>query len=196
MHAPAETFEFGPFRLDVTERKLVCEQDMVALTPKAFDMLVALVGRAGHLVTREELLREVWRDTFVEEANLNYTVSLLRKALGDAPDEPTYIQTISKQGYRFIAPVRRVSSQPLAVRHLSSDVRRQAGAPNTTVGFPTLWRPAGRRAGLGGVVWPLLRWVWPPPSAAYETTYPPERPGSNPIGGGVAPCQRLGEPGR
>jgi DNA-binding winged helix-turn-helix (wHTH) protein len=110
IHAAAETFEFGPFRLDVAERTLVCKQDIVALTPKGFDVLAALVRRAEHLVTREELLREVWQDTFVEEANLNYTISLLRKTLGDAPDEPTYIQTISKRGYRFIATVRRVPS--------------------------------------------------------------------------------------
>jgi len=155
--APAETFEFGPFRLDVAERKLVWEQDNVALTPKAFDMLVALVGRAGHLVTREELLREVWRDTFVEEANLNYTVSLLRKALGDAPDEPIYIQTISKQGYRFIATVRRVPSltiSPVNTSPPTSDETTARPAPQSAL--PARWRRAGPRfaigAGLAGVV--------------------------------------------
>jgi TolB-like protein/DNA-binding winged helix-turn-helix (wHTH) protein/Flp pilus assembly protein TadD len=100
--------EFGSFQLNSTERRLARDGEEVALTPRAFDVLVVLVSHAGQLVKRDQLLSNVWREAFVEEANLNYTVSLLRKALGDSPDVPTYIETISKHGYRFIAPVRAV----------------------------------------------------------------------------------------
>ena len=78
-------FQFGPFLLDSRERQLSREGEPIRLTPKAFDVLLVLVSRAGHLVTKEELLKEVWPDTFVEEGNLSYTVSLLRRALEVEP---------------------------------------------------------------------------------------------------------------
>ena len=76
-------YEFGPFRLDVTERMLLREGATVSLTPKAFDLLLTLVKQHGHLIEKDELLKLVWPDTFVEEANLTYNISLIRKALGD-----------------------------------------------------------------------------------------------------------------
>ena len=94
-----DLYVFGPYRLDPAERLLLCDGKPVALPPKAFDLLVALVVRAGHLVTKDELLREVWAGTFVEEANLSYTVSLLRRALKDSNER--YIETLPKRGYRF-----------------------------------------------------------------------------------------------
>ena len=78
-------YNFGPFRLEPAERLLLREGQPVPLPPKAYDLLVTLVAHAGHLVTKEDLLRDVWPGTFVEEANLSYTVSLVRKALGDDP---------------------------------------------------------------------------------------------------------------
>ncbi len=101
-------YVFGPYRLDAHERQLVRHGEPVPLPPRAFDLLLALVARAGSLATKEELLSEVWAGTFVEEANLSYTVSLLRKALG----EEGYIETVPKSGYRFIAPVSVVSAVP------------------------------------------------------------------------------------
>jgi DNA-binding winged helix-turn-helix (wHTH) protein len=101
---------FGPYRLDPRERQLVRDGQTVPLPPKAFDLLVALVARAGHLATKEELLAEVWPGTFVEEANLSYTISLLRKALRDEPER--YIETVPKRGYRFrelVAPAGNVT---------------------------------------------------------------------------------------
>ena len=94
----------------------------VPLTPKAVDVLVALVERPGRLVSREELLQEVWRDTFVEEANLSYNIFTLRKALGDTADSPTYIETIPKRGYRFKAPVSL--SPGITGRHRPTPNRR------------------------------------------------------------------------
>jgi TolB-like protein/DNA-binding winged helix-turn-helix (wHTH) protein/Flp pilus assembly protein TadD len=77
------------------------------MTPKAFDMLVTLVARSGHLVEKEELMKEVWPDSFVEEGNLCVTVSLLRKALNAHRDGHKYIETVSKRGYRFVAEVKQ-----------------------------------------------------------------------------------------
>ena len=72
-------YEFGPFQLDLSKRVLTCGGGIVSLTPKAGDILVRLVGRAGHLVEKDELLKEVWPDTFVEEANLTQHIFALQK---------------------------------------------------------------------------------------------------------------------
>jgi DNA-binding winged helix-turn-helix (wHTH) protein len=120
----AQTFyEFGPFRLDPAERVLLRDGNPVSLPPKAFDFLVVMVERAGRLVTKEDLLNEVWQGTFVEEANLTYTVSLLRKALGDDAEPHAFIETVSKRGYRFKGPVTRGSHEEPAVE---SRARRPA----------------------------------------------------------------------
>ena len=87
----------------------------VPLPPKAFDLLVVLVERAGRLVTKDELLKAVWPGTFVEEANLPYTVSLLRKALGDDGEPYQFIETVSKRGYRFKGAVARGGQEEPAV---------------------------------------------------------------------------------
>ena len=79
------------------------------LTPKAFDVLAALVEQPGRLISKEELLQKVWPDTFVEESNLAYNVFALRKALGDTADNGQYIETIAKRGYRFTATVTRAN---------------------------------------------------------------------------------------
>src|SRR3979409_1738577 len=101
-----ERYEFGPFRLDPTEHTLRRGDQVVALTPKAFETL-ALLGRSGgHLVRKEDLSERVWRDTIVEEGNLKVIIHTLRKALGDDPREHKYIETVAKCGYRFVAEVR------------------------------------------------------------------------------------------
>jgi Tol biopolymer transport system component/DNA-binding winged helix-turn-helix (wHTH) protein len=101
-------YEFGPFRLDSHERLLFRHGQQVPLTPKALDILLALVESSGHVLTKEELLRKVWADSFVEEGNLNRHISTLRKALGDDLEQPKYIETIPKRGYRFIASVNEI----------------------------------------------------------------------------------------
>ena len=95
--------QFGPFVIDVRERLLERDGQPVALTPKAFDLLAALVEQPGRLITKDELLRKVWPDTFVEESNLAYNVFALRKALGDTAEEGRFIETVPKRGYRFKA---------------------------------------------------------------------------------------------
>jgi len=97
--------QFGPFSIDVGERVLRRDGRPVPLTPKAFDVLAALIEQPGRLISKEELLQKVWPDTFVEESNLAYNVFALRKALGDTADNGQYVETIAKRGYRFTASV-------------------------------------------------------------------------------------------
>ncbi|MGH9752452.1 MAG: AAA-like domain-containing protein [Blastocatellia bacterium] len=104
---PAYRYEFGPFRLDAAERLLSRGGEAVPLSPKAFDLLLALVERQGRLLEKGELMKLVWPNTFVEEANLSYTISLIRKALGEGVEAQQFIETVPKHGYRFIAEVRR-----------------------------------------------------------------------------------------
>lgn len=101
-------YEFGSFQLNPPERLLLCDGQPIPMTPKAFDLLVVLVERGGHLVEKEELLKAVWRGSIVEEGNLSVTVSFLRKALNDDRGLHKYIETVSGRGYRFVADVREV----------------------------------------------------------------------------------------
>src|SRR5215475_15939807 len=93
-------FEFGKFRLDPAEHSLLCEGKPVSLTPKSFDILVTLVQSKGRLLTKDELMRKVWPDSFVEEANLTVNISALRKVLGDTVEGRQCIATVPKKGYR------------------------------------------------------------------------------------------------
>ena len=99
-------YGFGPFLLDPAERVLTREGQPVPLTPKVFDLLVVLVENGGHLLGKKDLMGAVWPDSFVEEGNLTFTISSLRKALGEDPKEPQYIETVPRSGYRFVANVR------------------------------------------------------------------------------------------
>ena len=104
---PRLIYEFGPFRLDPEERLLLRDGEPVRLKGKPFEALVALVEGGGRLVEKDELLRGLWPEQpFVEEANLTNHISTLRKALGDDPNDPDYVQTVSGHGYRFVAGVR------------------------------------------------------------------------------------------
>ena len=98
-------YRFGPYRLDVRERRLARGGDVVPLRGKVFDTLAVLVERAGQLVTKQELLDAVWPETTVEENNLNHNVSVLRKALGEKATGQQYIETVPRVGYRFAALV-------------------------------------------------------------------------------------------
>jgi Predicted integral membrane protein len=107
---PPTIYEFGLFRLDLAERLLQCKNQPVSLTPKAFEVLTLLIERRGHLVEKGELMREVWADAFVEEANLSRTIWMLRRALADDHNGNGFIQTIPKYGYRFVANVKEISA--------------------------------------------------------------------------------------
>jgi Tol biopolymer transport system component/DNA-binding winged helix-turn-helix (wHTH) protein len=104
-------YEFGSFRLDAQERLLQRDGATISLTPKAFDLLLAMVEHHGRLLEKDELMKLVWPGTFVEEANLSYNISLIRKALGDGENGQKFIETVPKRGYRFVAGVQEVSAE-------------------------------------------------------------------------------------
>lgn len=110
-------YEFGPFRLDTEERCLVRDGCFIPLTPKAFELLLVLVRKSGHVVGKDDLMKELWPDCFVEEGNLTQHVFALRRALGDNPGQPQFIETVARRGYRFRPAVNLVvTEQPAVLR--------------------------------------------------------------------------------
>jgi pimeloyl-ACP methyl ester carboxylesterase/DNA-binding winged helix-turn-helix (wHTH) protein len=105
---PGTIYTFGPFRLEAGERRLLRDGDLVSLSGKAFDTLVLLVEGAGSLQTQQSLIDRLWPDTVVEPNNLQYNVSLIRRALGNVDD--VEIQTVRGQGYRLVADVTRATA--------------------------------------------------------------------------------------
>ena len=106
MSRPAKRiYLFDTFRVDAAERILFKENREVQLTPKVFDTLLVLLENANHVLTKKELMRQVWPDSFVEENNLAQNISILRKALGEVQEGEPYIQTVPKRGYRFVGNV-------------------------------------------------------------------------------------------
>jgi DNA-binding winged helix-turn-helix (wHTH) protein len=99
-------YEFGKFRLDLAEKMLTRNGEIVSMTPKAFDTLALLVEKRGRLVEKGELMNHLWPDTLVEENSLSQNIYLVRKALGEESQGSRYIETVPRRGYRFIAPVR------------------------------------------------------------------------------------------
>lgn len=108
---PAFMYEFGPFRLDIERRLLLRDGESIHLAPKAFDTLHVLVENRGRVVEKNELLNQLWPDSFVEEINLTVYISMLRKTLGDKPDEHQYIVTVPRRGYSFVADVIPLSDK-------------------------------------------------------------------------------------
>jgi DNA-binding winged helix-turn-helix (wHTH) protein len=106
-----ELYAFGPFRVDPEKQLLLRGNDPVPLTPKAFQVLLVLLRRGQDVVTKDDLMKAVWPDTFVEEGNLSRTVFMLRKALGDSAQD-RFIVTIPGRGYRFAEQVRVARVDP------------------------------------------------------------------------------------
>src|SRR5262245_2460712 len=105
-------YEFGPYRLNAAERLLSRDGEAVSLQPKIFDLLLVMVERHGRLLEKDELMKAVWPDTVVEEANLANNISILRKTIGENGRQ--FIETSPKRGYRFVAEVREVGSDGFA----------------------------------------------------------------------------------
>src|SRR6266446_473414 len=101
-------YEFGSFRLDAAKRLLTRAGESVTLAPKTFDLLLFLAESQGRALTKAELMQALWPDTFVEEANLSFQMSALRRALGEEGTE--WIETVPKHGYRFTAAVTKIES--------------------------------------------------------------------------------------
>ena len=103
-NAHSEIYEFDKFRLDVSERILWCETARVPLSEKAFDTLCALVRRGNRLVSKDDLLKEVWADAIVEENNLDKNISILRKVFVEHSGKGKFIETVRGLGYRMQEP--------------------------------------------------------------------------------------------
>lgn len=139
-------YEFGRFRLKVAERVLLREGELVPLTPKVFDILVTLVEHGGQVVAKDDLMRRVWPNTFVEEGNLTQNISLLRKALGETPGGSQFIETVPRRGYRFVAETSETwgDNEPTGNGHKLSSlessippVQPVVSIPNTTTVQPS-----------------------------------------------------------
>jgi DNA-binding winged helix-turn-helix (wHTH) protein/tetratricopeptide (TPR) repeat protein len=113
-HIGRECFDFGPFHMDPAKQVLLCGGEPVPLTPKAFQLLLVLVRRSDEVVSKDELMRAVWPDTFVEETNLTRNIFALRKALGET-EQHRLIVTVPGRGYRFSEQVRVLSDPPLTI---------------------------------------------------------------------------------
>jgi len=131
-------YEFGPYRLDTVGRSLECRGEVIALPPKAVEVLAELVKRPGEVVGKKELLETVWPEAFVEEANLNQMVFVLRRAI-ESTNGSEYITTVPRRGYRFSGTVRRVeipcridSIAVLPLANLSGDPSQEYFADGIT----------------------------------------------------------------
>jgi DNA-binding winged helix-turn-helix (wHTH) protein/pimeloyl-ACP methyl ester carboxylesterase len=112
---PGPTYAFGPFRLEVRERRLLCEGQAVPLRTKVFDTLRVLAEHSGRLLTKHELMETIWPDAVVEENNLNHNISTLRRALGEQVTGQRYIETVPRVGYRFVADVTSSDGAAVAI---------------------------------------------------------------------------------
>src|SRR2546430_10997365 len=151
-----QLYEFGEFQLDVAERVLRRGERPVPLKPKVFETLLVLVRHGGHLLEKDELMRQGWADSVVEEANLARNIWTLRKALGDDEGKHHYIETLPQLGYRFLAPVRELPNEILDVvvqrkvrAHIvteDSSGRRSADPEilESSASAPTLLAPASK----------------------------------------------------
>jgi DNA-binding winged helix-turn-helix (wHTH) protein/Tol biopolymer transport system component len=120
-------FVFGPYTLDTRAKRLFREGTVVPLTTKAFDTLEVLLRASGQTVSKDELLRQVWPGTFVQEDTLAQNVSTIRRALGETADSPRHILTVPREGYRFVAPVETVYGEPAE----SAPTQKPTGRPST-----------------------------------------------------------------
>lgn len=166
-------FEFGEFRLEPATRLLLRSGAPVSLTPRAFDLLHVLVENRARVVTKDELLRAVWSDVIVEEANLTQHVFMLRKILGDHPDRPCFIATVPRRGYRFVADVRegdRATSERSA-----APARGRSGAPTRRWPAVALLAIAGGAVALVGgatvLMWAKTRTPAPAPPVFHRLTF-------------------------
>jgi DNA-binding winged helix-turn-helix (wHTH) protein/tetratricopeptide (TPR) repeat protein len=130
-------FEFDEFRVEVEERRLLRAGRLVTLASRDFDILLALIQNPGQTIDKNDLMEKVWKDTFVEEGNLNRHVSTLRRVLGDDPKSQRFIKTIPKRGYRFTASVSEVVENAETVSLESATRSKILIREETTEGFWT-----------------------------------------------------------
>src|SRR5208283_5568080 len=129
---PGRIFQFGKFQIDALARTLRREETIVKLNSRAFDVLLYLVQNPGKVLTRYELLRNVWQDAFVDESSLPQTVSLVRRALEEKPGDNSYIVTLPGRGYQFASAVHVVASEDDSHREGQSPPELTADRSNSS----------------------------------------------------------------
>lgn len=107
--ASPQVYDFGNFRLDAVKRLLLRNGEVVSLQAKDLELLLALVERSGQVLSKDDLMKQVWPDSLVEEGNLSVHIFALRRALGESPEDHKFIVTVPGRGYSFVADVRAVS---------------------------------------------------------------------------------------
>jgi len=162
----ARAYIFGDYRVDVVAFQLWRRDQLITLTPKAFDTLAALIQHRDRAVSKDELLSSVWPDTHVTEDSLIQCISVLRKTLGDDPTNPRLIATVARHGYRFIAPVSEASgdhplpdnTEPtgLATLHLVPE----APAENRRLKYRTAWLGGALLGGLASLAFAVTLSQW------------------------------------
>ena len=146
---PRHYYEFGPYRVDVLNQRLLRAGEPVAITPKALDLLLLLLRHRERVVSKTELMRELWADIAVEEANLTQQVFTLRKVLGEGPTGRAYIETVPRRGYRLATDVREVREEPPA---LPTDGVAWPAGPESAEQAPAGGRVSGGRRGRRAIV--------------------------------------------
>ena len=151
---PKVLYEFGPFRVDPEKQILLREGEPVPVTPKTFETLLFLIRHSREVLSKDDLMKELWPDSFVEESNLSQNIFMLRKALGETPEDRRYIVTLPGKGYRFVAEVRTISQEGedviIASRSRTELVVGQPGSP------PDLVVPAIPAKEVGKFKWKYL----------------------------------------
>ena len=141
---PDRVYRFGEFRLRADDRMLLRGEERISMAPRVFELLLALVENPGRLVSKESLMNRIWEDSFVEEGNLNQTVSRLRKILGERPNDNRFIETVPRVGYRFIADVELIDGEDRS-RQVAPPAGEEVPAGGVAVERVVPARSAGRR---------------------------------------------------
>jgi len=157
-------YRFAGFTLEPAERRLSEAGKPIALTPKVFDTLVLLVERAGHVVSKDELMKLLWPRGYVDESNLTKHIWLIRRALGDGEQESRFIETVPKVGYRFVAPVATAEApaQPAAPAYAAAATAPAGASAEGAIAAPPAaeaggnWRLPGRWVLAGSLAAALL----------------------------------------
>ncbi len=150
-------YEFGPFRLLPSERLLLKDGKPVAVTPKAFDTLLVFVQQHGQLLSKDELIKLIWHGGIVEDGNLTQNIFVLRKVMGESPNDHRYLVTVPMQGYRFVAKVREVYDESAhATGQRPSPVSGQSPLALAVLPFTLLNPPAGEHFGGIGITDTLI----------------------------------------
>jgi DNA-binding winged helix-turn-helix (wHTH) protein/tetratricopeptide (TPR) repeat protein len=149
-------YSFGPFQLDTEEQVLRRDGQLLPLKPKIFDLLVVLVENSGRVVCKDELMKQVWAGSFVEEGNLAVSMVKLRQALGEAHNEHRYIETVQRRGYRFVACVTEASQEtdglavaPSSMAGVSDGYASASKATIAVLPFKSIGATSGGYLGLG-----------------------------------------------